>query len=471
MSRDIRWSVAVALLLGGCAVGPDYHPPELPAPAQWSEPVTAPEAAIGNERAWWTRFHDPILDALVDEALAANLDLKQAQARIAQSRADLTIAGAPAYPSLDASGSATRSRASASTATSTTTSTSRTVKPISTTYKAGFDSSWELDLFGGIERAIEASEARLEAQIDDAGAIRVTLLGDVVGNYVALRENQEQVAIARRNGEAQRSTAEVTRERYRLGLTSYLDVAQAEAQWATTKSTLPTYELAAKQAIHRLSVLSGRDPAALKARLETPAPLPPVESLAVRAMPSDLLRRRPDLRREERRLAAASADIGVASADLYPRFDIAASLGFQSSSRSAFTDKASRTWSLAPGLKLPLFDGGTIRANIDAKQAKFEEAHVHYQDAFNKALEEVENALAGLTTEASRRIALTESVKASEIAVELARNRYGRGLTSILDVLTAERTLYAAQSSLSQAEANLATHAVSLYKALGGGWE
>ncbi len=473
--------ICLALLLGGCAsVGPNYQRPVLEAPAQWTESREKAGAALGLEEiAWWKAFNDPVLNGLIEQAAESNLDLEQARARILQARADVTKAGAAFLPSVKATGSVTSTQGGTSTITNGTgTITSGSSAPQSlataagTIFQAGFDASWEIDVFGGTRRSVEATRARLEASTEDLRSTLLTLLGDLAKNYTDLRANQAQMEITRRNLETQQQTLEVTRERFRLGLTTYLDVAQAEAQKASTESNLPTYEAAVKQSIHRLGILLGKEPNALKGKLATTSPLPSARGVMTTGLPSDLLTRRPDLRQVERQLAAASADIGVAKAELYPKFDLTGTLGLQGDNVSKFLKISSgRYWSVIPGVTWNLFDGGKARATVKNKQAVYEENLAKYRSSFFKALEDVENSLAAYYAEQTKRRILAESVRANQEAVTLAQERYRKGLTNFLDVLTAENSLYTAQSNLSKSEANILTDLISLYKALGGGWD
>jgi len=457
------------LLLSGCAaVGPDYQLPVLAAPTQWSETqeltAAAPQLAPA---AWWQNFNDPLLNGLIEQADQASLDLAQARARIVQARSDLTIAGAARLPALNASGSVTRSDSSNNTATSALTANNGT----GTVYLAGFDAGWEIDVFGGLRRGIEAAQARVDASVESLHATLLTLRGELVRNYVALRANQEQLEITRQSVAAMQQTLEVTRERYRLGLISYLDVAQAAAQKSATESDIPTLEAAIKQSIHRLAILCGQEPSALKSQLAEPYPMPSYAGLIATGLPAELLARRPDLRQAERQLAAASADIGVATAELYPKFDLTLGLGLQSNNASHFFERASRYWSVVPGISLPLFTGGKTTALIESKRAVYDEALALYRATFNTALEDVENALAAWYAEQTRQQTLAEAVTANTDAVKLAQESYRRGLTTFLNVLTAENSLFTTQRNLSQSKANLLTDLVALNKALGGGWD
>lgn len=456
-----------ASLCGCSAVGPDYVQPDLGAPQQWSAAQEPPSPAPGlAQNRWWQAFGDPLLDHLIDEADRGSLDLAQAQARVRQARAAWLTADAARLPNVNASASVNRSDSSNNTAAAALASN----KGPTSVYLAGFDASWEIDVFGGLRRAEESARASLEASTANLDATRLSLRGELARNYIELRASQAQLDIVRANTESQRQTVDVTRERYRLGLTSYLDVSQAEAQRAATEANIPVLTAAIAQSIHRLGILVGREPAALKAELSTSAPLPADTGLSAVGLPAELLARRPDLRAAERNLAAASADIGVATANLYPKFDLTLGLGLQSNQASRFAEQSSRYWSIVPGLALPVFNGGRTQAQIASRQAIFDEALARYRAAYHSALEDVENALTNYYAERLRQVALAEAVNANLQAVSLARDRYRRGLTTFLDVLTAEGALFNAQRNLSQSQANLLTDLVALHKALGGGW-
>jgi len=459
-------SAAVALLLYGCAaVGPEYHRPALASPEQWHNTddsrTSAPTLA---QAAWWRAFNDPALNRLIEKALAANLELEQARARIVQARANVDLAAAPSQPHINAAGSVNRSRTSEHLS-------SAAGGKTSTLYQAGFDAGWELDVFGGTRRSVEAAQARLDARVEDLHAAVLTLLGDVSKNYIDLRANQTQLQITHDTLKAMEDNAALTRERFRLGLTSYLDVTQAESQQAAVEANIPSLDAAAKAAMHRLAILLGQPPAALVAELSAARPLPKADILLAPGLPAELLARRPDLRAAERQLAAASADIGVAVSGLYPTFDLTLGLGLQANSASAFAQRASRYWSFVPGVAVPLLDGGKARADIRAKQAVYDELLAQYRAAFHTSLEDVENGLTVYYAEREKNKALANSVRITGESLTLAFDRYRRGLTTYIDVLTAQRSLYIAQSSLVQSDAQQLTNIVALYKALGGGWE
>lgn len=463
--------VCLTGLLCACpAVGPDYKRPELNPPERFSEAgadTTAKGEASSRAGAWWLDFHDRTLNDLMDQAARGNLDLAQARARIVQARASLRQSTASLFPSVTSSGALTRTYntvdAQAPSATGSTESWTNV-------YKAGFDASWELDLFGGLRRTRQASQAEYEASREAARDTLVTLQGDVAANYVALRSAQERLALSRKNVADLADLAQITSTRHRAGLVSYLDVAQAQAKLAAAQAGMPALETEAKQAAHRLGVLLGREPAALKDRLLREATLPEFSGPVAPGLPSQLLERRPDLRQAERTLAASSASIGVSVAKLYPTFDLTGGLGLQNGDFAKFMSFTPWFASLAPSVTLPLFSAGKTRAEITGKRAAFDENLAKYRAAWLTALEDVENALAAYYGELENRRRLSATVAAYEENLAVAMERYTRGLTTFLDVLDARQSLHTASMSLAASRAALLTDLVSLSKALGGGW-
>ncbi|MBI5598973.1 MAG: efflux transporter outer membrane subunit [Deltaproteobacteria bacterium] len=457
-------------LISGCAVGPDYVRPDALLPPKWDAVDIAKPSRADDYARWWKTFNDPLLDRLVREALESNLDIRLAKVRLLDARARLAIAYGAGLPDVNISGSLTRARSSSNV-------TGRTVESPSAAgaetdlYKAGFDAQWEIDVFGGVRRSVEAARANSDATVEDGRAVMVSLLGELARNYIELRGIQRQIAIAGENLRLEKETHELTKVRFNAGLVSGLDGARAEAQAAETASRIPAIESSVKRAIYRIGVLLGREPEALTAELSVPSAIPAAAREPLTGLPSELLLRRPDIRRAEKRLAAATAEIGVAEADLFPRFDLTAFLGLQSSRAPDFFTHGSRAWSVSPGITLPLLGRGSIRANIDARKAGREEAFLIYRSTVLSALEDVENSLNAYYSELKRREALKQEVEAGELAVSLSNERYIKGLSGFLDVLDAERSLYSARSRLSQSETNVSTNMVALYKALGGGWE
>jgi multidrug efflux system outer membrane protein len=473
-----RWVIRPGLLLclimvAGCAVGPNFKPPEAPVPAAWAgpSPLPAVTAAENDLARWWTVFDDKMLASLVAQAVESNLDVKFAEARIRQARAARGIAESFLGPTLDATGSVQRSEASVSPANSTGATNGGRVNVPATQYFAGFDAAWEIDIFGGVRRGIEAADADLQATVEARRDVLVTLTAEVALNYIDLRAFQQRIAIARQNLDAQKHSAKLTRERFEGGFASGLDVANAEAQVATTAAVIPLLEASARQTIYSLSVLLGRPPAALVQELAPALAIPTAPPAAPMGVPSDLLRRRPDIRQAEAGVHAATARIGVAEADLYPKFFITGSAGFQSSDLGSWFNWTSRLWSIAPSVSWQVFNMGRTRSNIAQQEALQEQSLIVYEKTVLTALQEAENALIALNKEQEHRKALVDAVAFNEKAVDLSVKLYTEGQTDFLNVLQAQRALFVTQDALAQSTQNVSTDLIALYKALGGGWD
>ena len=478
--------LTLTLLVSGCTVGPDYKPPIVPVPKQWSEtpkdthkPVPSkddrgsPQAAPADQ--WWKSFNDPVLNRLINDAIAANLDLKQALARVKEARAQRWATIAAGLPSITSKSNVSR-RFNNTNATAQTGGTSSAGdsfgvgNQLINIFQLGFDAQWEVDFFGGERRAIEAANANVDSEIESSRNVLVTLLGEVASNYIELRANQQLIAITQENLNSQQETVRLTQIRQQAGFASWLEVAQAQSQAATTEAFMPVYETVVKQSIHTISVLLGREPEALALRLNNPGTIPVMSTAAIAELPSELLLRRPDIRQAERLIAKANADVGVATAELYPRVNLSAFLGLQSMQIKDFTP-IGKSWSAASALTLPIFNWGRINANIRSKKAEFDQAFLTYQSTVLTAFKEVEDALVAYRNEQKRNKSLAEAVAASQLAVQMADERYHRGLTMFLDVLQTQQTLYQTQRTLVDSEALLSTDLVALYKALGGGWQ
>ena len=474
MNRWLRWSW-LAIWLSGCTVGPDYVRPNVPAPSKWSEAQPGVREVARQYARWWTSFEDPVLNRLIADATASNLDLQQARERIREARAQRTIAIAAGLPSLSARNNVSRrlNNFSSSTGTAATPFVGGAFgvgDQVIDIFQMGFDAQWEIDLFGGIRRSVEAADANLEAEIENSRMVLVTLLGEVARNYIELRGAQQLIAVTRENLRNQEDTLKLTEVRQTAGLASQLEVAQQASQVATTRSQLPAYQAAEKLAIHALSVLLGKQPGKLTPWLQRPGSIPESTNLAEADLPSELLRRRPDIRRAERQLAAASAQIGVATAELYPKFNLAAFIGLQNTDISDFT-ALGKAWSMGSTLTTPIFNWGKLQANISSKQAQHEQMLLAYQAVVLNAFKEVEDGLVAYQHEQTRRTSLAEAVEASRLAVALANERYHKGMAAFLDVLVSERSLYQAQASLVESDAAVSAKLVAVYKALGGGWQ
>ncbi len=457
-------------LTGGCAVGPNYQRPAAKTPAQWSEPLAGGETnGPASVQVWWETFHDAELNSLIARAVASNLDLRIAQARVREARAHYRVVSADLLPTADFSGLYDRQMQSQHQPVLSAFS----VPPEAfdnNIYQAGFDAAWEVDVFGGKRRATEAARAEVAAVEFDRRATLVTLLGEVARNYVEARGYQRRLEIARQNIAAQTKALDITRDRFNNGLTSNLDVQQAAALLATTTAEIPTLDSLLHVAVHRLSILLGQPPGALLAELSD-APLPAPPPVVPVGLPSQLVESRPDVQRAERELAAATANIGVAKADLFPKFFLTGDIGLQSVSASDFFSSGSKFWNVGPTVQWRIFDAGRVRANIKVQTARQEQALAAYEKTVLIAFEEVENSLVAYANEQVRRRSLEQAVVSSQNSLELANRLYSNGLADFLRVLEAERSLYQAQDAMAQSDRTVDANLIALYKALGGGWE
>ena len=460
------------LLILSCSAGPDYQTPAPVVPAAWLEGRTDGMDFQPAELArWWTEFNDPLLNSLIERAAKSNLDLYVAKARVREARAVLGATGADLWPMVDVGGAYSRNRTSENAFAVGSLAPQGGGKLEQNLFRTGFDSSWEVDVFGGTRRRVEAAEAILDASVEEWRGVLVTLLGDVAKNYIELRGLQRRLAVAQANRSAQQETARLTKVRFDAGLASDLDVVQAEGLARQSTAQIPALESALKQTAYRLDVLLGGQPGMLWQELARQASIPALPPTAHVGLPAELLRRRPDIRRAERQLAAATAQIGAATADFYPKFSLTGAFGFQSISAADWISGGSRFWSIGPTISWPIFDAGKIRANLEIRNAQQDQALRYYEKSVLTALGEVESALVNYANEQARYRALFEAAAAHRRAVELANELYRHGLVSFLNVLDAERTLNASENDLAQSETNMASNLVALYKALGGGWD
>jgi NodT family efflux transporter outer membrane factor (OMF) lipoprotein len=448
-------------------VGPDFTKPEPGMPQTWVGVPPSDPVAEADLARWWTVFGDQTLTSLVARAIESNLDLKLAESRIGQARAARGLAASGMGPEFGAAGSFRRSQSPGSTAPNG----DEIEGPLTNQYQAGFDASWELDIFGGVRRGIEAADADLQASVETRRDVLVILTAEVAAAYTDLRSFQQRIAVARQNLKAQEHSARLTRQRFEFGFASGLDVANAESQVATTAAQIPLLEASARQTIYSLGVLLGREPAELLKELSSPLLLPSAPPSAPGGVPSDLLRRRPDIRKAEAEIHSATARIGVATADLFPRFFIFGSVGYQARDTGAWFDPANLFWSFGPSISWPVFTSGRIRSNIEVRKALEEQAVLSYRKTVLTALEEVESALIALEKEQERRKALVVAVSASEKAVALATKLYTEGQTDFLNVLQAQRSLFVSEEALVISTRTVSTNLIALYKALGGGWD
>jgi NodT family efflux transporter outer membrane factor (OMF) lipoprotein len=449
-------------------VGPDYHPPKTAAPPAWVSPQagaeTNPPAA---ETAWWKSFHDAELDSLVFRAAQSNLNVRAAFARVREARAAARIVSANLSPTLNADGSYLRERYSAN-----------GFPPFppgvpldADVYQAGFDAAWELDIFGGTRRAAEAARAEVAAAEFGRRDLMITIFAEVARNYVDARAFQRRLAVTDANIKAQEEILVLTRDRFAQGLTGDLDVQEADALLAATRAQEPVLESGFRDAVYHLGLLLGQPPGALLDELTNAAPIPAAPPAVPAGLPSDLLQRRPDVQQAERLLAAATARVGTAAADLYPKFSLTGDVGLQTISAGDWFTAGSRYWTAGPTVQWRIFDAGRIRANIRLQNARVDQALAAYEQSMLAAFTDVETALTGYAKEQTRRQSLAHAAQANEKAVALAGDLYRHGLADFLRVLESQRSLYQSQDALAESERAVSSDLIALYKALGGGWE
>jgi multidrug efflux system outer membrane protein len=471
----IVWSAGAAMVvaLAGCTVGPNFHRPQAALPPRWATP-TPRGVAVGLEPQtdlWWKAFNDPTLDSLIERAVAANYDLKVATAKVAEARAQRGVANSDRYPQVNATVSATRNRDYDVALVPQVGGITPTPVALGlSNFNGQFDASWELDFFGRVRREVEASTADLAAAEQDRRNILITLLGDVGRYYADLRGQQTRLSIAEQNIAVDEDTVGLTRSLSKAGQATERDVAQAQAQLESVRAQVPVFQSNIAATIHRLSVLTGQPPEALRVELSERKPILTSPPDLAAGLPSDLLERRPDIRSAEERLAAATARVGQAKADYFPRFTLLGDAGRQASQLRDLTFGLGNYFSIGPSVSLPIFTGGRIRSNVAVQDARVREAANTYQSTLLVALEETENALVNYSTEQDRRDRLEDAVKEDKTALELANVQYRAGLSDFLNVLQSERDLYANQDFLAQSQAAISTNVVALYKALGGGW-
>lgn len=524
--RRTTWRFAMVVLflgstLSGCAVGPRYRPPTPELPDRWHQAATEGLAA-GNAsvETWWQVFEDETLSSLIKRAAEENLDLRMAVLRIREARALRGVAAGELLPSLGGSGSYQRSKTSANSAMAgpapgpgkgaqfadsvargiagsalgqglspaapnmpgVTNSIAsgliglipgRTGLPETDEmdlHAVGFDASWEIYVFGGIQRTIEAADAYLAATVEDYRSVLVSLFAEVATTYIDIRTLQNQIEATARNIELQKEALTLTQARFDLGLAPELNVRQAEVNLATTESQLPLLEAGLAIAIYRMGVLVGLEPSALYDELSVKGPIPqaPLETLI--GVPADILRRRPDIRAAERRLAVETAKIGAATADLYPRFTLSGTFGFEATDFNHLLDARSISYGFGPAVRWNIFDGLRNLNRIAAQEAATHQAYVLYEHTLLLALQEVESSMVAYKREQTRRDALLRATEAGQRSVQLAETLYRDGLTDFQNVLDAQRSLVNLENSLAQSRGQVVVKLVALYKALGGGW-
>ena len=454
------------LLLSGCAVGPNYKQPQTPVPGSFANiPTNAVNSGEALLATWWKGFNDAKLDALIDGAIVHNHDLRIATANLKEARALRRLTTFDLAPTVQANATYENLLLSKSAAPTGTPREQRERE----FFDAGFDATWELDLFGRVRRSVEAANAQLAATEATRLDVLVSITAEVARNYIELRGLQNQLAVARKNADVQRETLEITNARLRGGRGTDFDVSRSQSLLNLTLSTIPPLEAGTRKTIHRLAVLTGQQPGALIPELSAPAPLPVVMPALALSTPESLLRRRPDIRAAERSLAAATARIGIATADLFPRVSFVGTVGLQADTLAGLGKGGSDTWNFGPRITWAALDLGRVQARIKGADARAEASLAVYERTVLNALEETEDALVDFGREQERQRLLETSALASQKAADLAHQRYEGGVTDFISVLDAERTLLEAQDRLATSQTRSATAFIAVYKALGGG--
>ena len=476
-------AAAIVAVSTGCAMGPNYHVPATPMPASFdagpaSPPATRPtQPAIGQPvdiARWWQSLNDPELDSLVERAVRANLDLRIALTRLQEVRAQELVVTGGTLPLIDFAAAAGRGSGSDSTR-------GRVPGPLHSadntkglkeiTETAGFDAIWEIDLFGRFTRQIEAARADSQAAFEARNAVLISVVADVARTYSDERDLRQRLAVARQNLATQQQTVGLVTNRFRQGITNELDVALAERELASVQATIAPLQAMVAQADRRIAVLLGELPQDLYRELQQKGNLPGTPEKLETGLPIDLLRRRPDIRQAERELAASTARIGLATANLFPRVALSGAFGFQGQGLGQTPVSEKSIWSLGPTAYWPLLDFGVLDSIIEFQDLRTQELLATYRRAVLLAVEEVENAISNYSAQRNRLDRLNDAVAASERAVSLATQRYDRGLTDFLNVLDAQRQLYGLQDQQAVCHEAVIVQYIALYKGLGGGWE
>jgi len=461
-------TILTMTLLAGCAVGPDYQPAEIDPGTGWTRAGAAGAVSDADLAQWWRRFDDPTLDRLVETALDQNLDIREAAARVAEVRALRDAAAGGYWPVANVNSSVSRRRLS-----------ENGPFPVGqipgyprnqTVYDIGFDASWEIDVFGGTRRAVEAADARLEAANESLRAARLAVVAETARVYLSLRGAQHEQQALNAAVEASRSTTELVRQQFAAGEVPEASLAEAEASLARVEAQLPVVESQVRSTALSLGILLGELPESEAGLADTNAAFVQLAPLPVGER-ADILRRRPDVRAAERQVAAATADIGVATAELFPKFGITAGGGFESLDTENFFDSSSQLFNITPFISWRIFDGGRIHAQIHAREARQEAAALRYEKEVKAALTDAERALTRYNFGLAALAHQDAAVSAARRNYGYADARYRAGEISLLELLVAERELRAAESDYALTHTRAATDLVALFKALGGGWQ
>ncbi len=452
----------------GCTVGPDYVRPDVATPDRWHQEIAADlQAGDAPLETWWLTLDDEQLNGLIRQAGRHNMDLRLAVASIAEASATRGVAAGDHWPDIDGTGSVVTNRNSEDLAPAIAPGQSR----VNGLVALGLDSSWELDVWGRIRRSVESADARVEASVEAYRDVLVLLYASVAQTYIDMRTTQERLRLAQANVKLQRDTLRLVQTRFDAELVPELDLQQAKQNLARTEAILPDLMAQEDQLLHRLAVLLGEYPLQTRKRL-TPAPVPQAKQGAVVLMPADLLRQRPDIRTAERSLASQTARIGVAEADLYPRFSLTGSFAFEATTGSfqSVFRRGNLAWTFGPTVRWNVFDGSRVRSQIDVEDARTEQALIQYEQTILVAVQETEDALSAYHRQIKRREALRRSAAAATKTVELVDVLYRNGLTDFQNVLDSQRTLVEAQDALAVSDGQVSRNLVAIYRAMGGGW-
>lgn len=463
--KSFRLGILFLLTLSGCTVGPNYQQPEVALPSSFSETNPLTEEEEVELRSWWTQFDDPQLNVLIHEAIVENLDFRRAIEKINQVRAEYQIKAAELAPKVDMTLEERRSRISQNLFDS-----PFLGPPLQNFYKVGFDASWELDIFGKRRRDKEAAFYTYEAERENARDVYITLLSEVASGYIEMRSLQHQIQKTKKQIYLNQELLSLTDSRLEAGLSSEIDVQSVRSLLELSRASLPPLESQLQQVIHGLAVLVGKPPEEFGEALKREAPIPLSTKVIPTGLPSELLRRRPDIRRAERELAAATANVGSAIADLFPRFSLIGDFGLASNRSNNWFKAQSRMWSIGPSMDWPLFYFGRIRENIRAQTSVQQQALLSYEQTILTALEDVENSLIGYYKEDERRERLEKEVETKRRIYTLKKDLYLSGLADFQTFLQADEDLTASETELISSTQTLSTQLVALYKALGGEW-
>lgn len=457
--------VVIILFLVSCkAVGPDYEgAPELEVPENWDNQLNNEFIeASASQTQWWTLFNDPVLNDLISRAAVDNLDAKISLARVEVARANLGIAEGAKLPALDGLGDVSEKSKSKSVSGD---------KDTDIYSSIGLDISWEIDIFGYLRRSIEAADAQLDRSVERYRDVMVILYAEIANNYVALRTAQERLQYALENVKSQKDTLRIVNARYEAELVSEVDLLQSEQNLAAAQSNIPLFYARINELSNSLAILLGKNPGTLNSELKQSYGIPHVPEKTVVQVPREILRQRPDIREAERLLAQETAEVGIATAEEYPRFNLNGTFGYDSKEFDNQFSSDSRYWSFGPNFRWNIFDGGATQAAIEVQDAQVEEARVNYEKRVLRAFEEVENAIKSYKEEKQRNASLNVSVSAAKKVNKITLARYTSGLIDFQEVQDAERVIFFQEDDLAKSNGNLVQFIIQLYKAMGGGWE